>query len=385
MYEIDKRKIGEYLKPLIDKKFKSRRDFCRKYLELSGLRNIEDALQNTSNRVSQILNGLKEIQTYDLRIFADILNISCEEILTAGEITAKKSGRMTNYSIVFSEDRFEWDEYATLPKNPMLNQDEFGKNAIDYAFEYKRYAFLKYIFENGYKVDREEYRFLLIIWALMENDLNMLKLLDAREITYRDESKVAKECTEKRSEQLIKDLVKQLSYTKNKEILNYFSGEFIDFRDDDIDDICNITVFYMMPELLELMIKANHRYTNLVLKNLKKHNENVIKYLKSMGTRLNKNNDYGDIYKEIERYVIEESDNTVNKIDLFDFDKNLGNPYSKLAGHGYTAHTIGLELRSEDEETQRLIDEVNACDAVFDNYNKKLYEKLVKEQEKCKK
>lgn len=41
-----------------------------------------------ANRLSQMLNGNKGIQIYDLPVFTELLGISCEELLSAGRCFA---------------------------------------------------------------------------------------------------------------------------------------------------------------------------------------------------------------------------------------------------------------------------------------------------------
>ena len=58
-------------------------------------------LNRMNNRLSQICNGQNGIQMEDMLIFSDLLGVSCEEILSAGERRVPISGHMTNYDIAF--------------------------------------------------------------------------------------------------------------------------------------------------------------------------------------------------------------------------------------------------------------------------------------------
>ena len=95
---------------LIDNKYESRRAFCRDYISLSGGVVTDDAVSSMSNRLSQIIKGKKAIQTYDLPYFTDLLGVSCEQILSAGECSVPISNRVTNYSIACSMNTEEWEE-----------------------------------------------------------------------------------------------------------------------------------------------------------------------------------------------------------------------------------------------------------------------------------
>ena len=82
MYNVDNKKIGAYLKRIIEKKFISHRQFCRKYLEAVGVEADNEELRKMGNRLSQILKGTKGVQIYDLPVFTELLGVSCEEILS---------------------------------------------------------------------------------------------------------------------------------------------------------------------------------------------------------------------------------------------------------------------------------------------------------------
>lgn len=129
-------KIGRYLRGCIEERFDSHRQFCIKYLENSTNKPAErEQIRKMTNRLSQILKGEKEIQLYDLPWFCRLLEVSCEDILSAGESHAPTSAHMTHYAIAFSSDKREWNEYVSREDSPILNADEYGKTVIDYAQE----------------------------------------------------------------------------------------------------------------------------------------------------------------------------------------------------------------------------------------------------------
>jgi len=144
------KEIGEYLKYLISQKYPSTRKFCKDYLKLDGRPVNDDQIVKMANRMSQIMKGSKAIQTYDLPIFTELLDVTCEQILSAGEYCVPKNQRTTNYSIAFSKSKKEWDEYIKREDKLILNPDEYDKTVIDYAIEAGNYKFIKYLMDKEY-------------------------------------------------------------------------------------------------------------------------------------------------------------------------------------------------------------------------------------------
>lgn len=148
--------IGAYLKNLILSKYPSCRQFCVDYIDLTldfsddpqDLRS--DEIRKLTNRLSQILKGKKSIQTYDLPIFSELLDVSCEQMLSAGAVCKPITNRRTNYNIAFSTDERDWVEYINREDCIASYADEFGKTVVDYAIEFKNYGFIKFLIENGY-------------------------------------------------------------------------------------------------------------------------------------------------------------------------------------------------------------------------------------------
>ena len=148
--EKDDVKVGSYLKSLILKKFSSIRQFCRAYLELRDGTTDDEEIRKLLNRFSQILKGVKRIQTDDLPFVTELLQISCEEVLSAGKSHMPVSSHTTNYDIAFSTDRDVWDRYMKREDKLFLNCDEYCKSVIDYALEFKNYGFIKYLLDEGF-------------------------------------------------------------------------------------------------------------------------------------------------------------------------------------------------------------------------------------------
>lgn len=148
--------IGAYLKKAILSKYLSCRQFCVAYVDLTldlqddpnDMRS--DEIRKLTNRLSQILKGVKAVQTYDLPVFSELLGISCEEMLTAGAVRKPILFRRTNYNIAFSHDVNDWKDYLAREDCIAAYADEFGKTVVDYALEFKNYKFLRFLMENGY-------------------------------------------------------------------------------------------------------------------------------------------------------------------------------------------------------------------------------------------
>ena len=143
-------KIGKYLADLIDRKYESRRSFCRAYISATGEKPSDETVSNMSNRLSQIIKGNKAIQTYDLPYFTELLGVSCEQILSAGEYLVPIANRVTNYSIACSKKEEEWEAYIQRDDKLILNSDEYCKTVLDYALEFGNYEFIKFLMNNKY-------------------------------------------------------------------------------------------------------------------------------------------------------------------------------------------------------------------------------------------
>ena len=142
--------IGAYLKNIIDEKYESVRKFCKEFLLETDVEQSPENIRKMQNKISQILKGKKGVQTYDLPIFCKLLDKSCEAILSAGEVFVPEVNRMTNYLIAFSKDENEWKKFMSRENSLIFKTDEYGKNVIDYALEFKNYEII-YLKENFIK------------------------------------------------------------------------------------------------------------------------------------------------------------------------------------------------------------------------------------------
>lgn len=313
--EENNKKVGEYLKGIIEYNFESQRAFCKSYLKLRyGEDPTPEELTNMANRLSQITRGNKAIQFYDLPYFTKLLGISCEHILSAGEYCVPATTRVTNYSIACSKNPEEWEAYIHRPDKLILNCDEYRKTVLDYALEFGNYALLKYLLDNDYiwfdsregqdyiptqsfgvgtSIERRNFpsadssldmqiktedklRTNIIALAVDNKDIKMLDRLRAREtpqLYFRvhyvyGKSPDFESCYNKR-------MVEHVAVS-NEEILDYFTDTFEINAGLRYKNALNITHNFMFPyisKLLDLLIATNSPFAETALKKAIKHNK----------------------------------------------------------------------------------------------------------------
>lgn len=144
--------IGKYIKQLIKEnpKFRSNRDFGKACLEEENLPLTESAINTKSGHISEITRGVTAVQTKDLPAFTKLLDVSCEDILSAGKVRSYNENHITNYKLAASRNEKLWQSYINKEAEFLLNPDEYDKTILDYAFEFKNYPLLKYLVENEY-------------------------------------------------------------------------------------------------------------------------------------------------------------------------------------------------------------------------------------------
>lgn len=321
MFKVEKNnaKIGKYLSCIIEQKYDSRRAFCREYIRATGEEPTNETINNMSNRLMQIVKGNKSIQIYDLPYFTELLGISCEQILSAGECSAPISNRMTNYSIACSKDPKEWEMYINHADKLVLNSDEYCKTVLDYALEFGNYEFIKFLMDNKYiwfdsrdskdyvytfgagtsieprrfnnddcsfknkLFTEDELRLKLISLACDHNDINMLNELRAREnpqlyfyihyrslrfpdLSYYEQKQIA---------YIAKKMVEHIAKS-SEEILDYFTDSF-EVRDvikykDGIERF-HTFIFPYISELLEGLISIKSPFAETALKKALNYNK----------------------------------------------------------------------------------------------------------------
>lgn len=399
-YQIDNRKIGAYISGLIEREFESARQFCRVYLQTrDGNEPTTEAIQNMANRLSQIKKGTKAIQFEDLLIFSELLHVSFEQILSAGECSEPKNNRMTNYTIAQSHNKSEWIAYIEEEHKPILNPDEYGKTILDYAIMFGNYDLLKFLVnekyiwfdsrkdndyimtfgagtsiqrikfeerDNGvfirkpdmddlqYKLATEDQlRMYIISFAADYDDLSMLEKLRAREIPelYYKAHYLSCRCPDFDAH-YNKKMVSHIAKSSNK-ILDYFTDPF-EIRDriryKDGSNRKHTFVFPYISQLLDMLIENNSPFLKTALEKAIGHNENTWKKLKVLiKESVNNGCCYGDYWKK--EVDFHENGNIVHFRDTF-------------AVTGIITNIAMTTKKSADSKINELIHELN------DSYNR---------------
>ena len=323
MFRVEKNnlKMGKYLDDLIRQKYDSRRAFCREYIQATGEEPTNETINNMSNRLAQIVKGNKAIQTYDLPYFCQLLEVSCEQILSAGEYSVPIANRVTNYSIACSKDPAEWEAYINREDKLILNSDEYCKTVLDYALEFGNYEFVKYLMDHNYiwfdsrkdqdyiqtfgagtSIERrrigyidyglegklkteDELRINLITLAVDRKDFEMLNQLRAREnpqlyyhAHYLSGSYV--DFDSSYNERMVEHIA-----SSSEEILDYFTDPF-EIRDPvrykDGSNRAHTFMFPYISQLLDFLITTNSPFAETALKKAIKHNTETYKRLREL-------------------------------------------------------------------------------------------------------
>lgn len=383
--------IGAYLKRAISEKgFRSGRQFGKRCLEERNLPTDNEEQRKMSNRLSQILNGKKSIQLEDLPVFSKLLDMSCEEILSAGKCFSTSSSHITNYSIAMSKNIEEWEDYIKREDQLILNADEYGKTIIDYALDFKNYELLKYLIKNKYiwfvgtdekdlfynfgagtsikrndffinnlgvldeKMQQQyELRIKMIILAITHGDTQMLTELRAREIPT-----LHQVCTYSCSPLMCEkyfdsDLLDSLTNASD-EILEYFSEEF------EITDRIGITNRFIFPftsRLIDNLIKTNNDYVQWILRSAIEHNKYALNRLTELL------NISVSEYKNTYNISLEKNKEDISRVILGDityYDNGDIISYRTLnVTDGIITNLVKVDTTSNNIQVKRLIQEVN--------------------------
>lgn len=389
----DNKQIGAYLKKAIEGKgYPSVRQFGKACLKDRGLPTDDESLRKMANRLSQILKGSKGVQLEDLPVFTKLLDMSCEELLSAGTCFTDSANHLTNYAIAKSGDQRDWEAYLEREDQLILNADEYGMTVIDYALKFQNYSFLKFLmdwkfiwfvgeepsayfpsfgagtsiennrlFHNNLNVldarlkARYDLRMKMITLAIKHGDLQMLTELRAREIPSLHQvscySNTPLECDKYFDQDLIDALA-----DASDEILEYFSTEF-EIRDR--FGRMNRFLFPFISELIAVLLKRKNDYVQWVLKDAIRHNQYVLDRfagileasVSSAKTRYENMMDEPWINERIEREVM--------YYTWFYDEGKVVYHVSPMVKDGIAANLAKVEATSEDVQIRRLIQEVN--------------------------
>lgn len=398
MFELaDNEKIGIYLKEKIGEKFKKQRHFCKRYLECQGKVLNDDEIRKVQNRLIQIIKGNKSIQIYDLPIFCELLDVTCEEILSAGENFAESSKRMTNYSIAFSNDKNEWLKYINREDKLILNSDEYGNTVIDYAIKFKNYKFLKFLIEKGFiwfdcgdlneyaftfgagtsiekrksfKIDnslqynlemKDELRKEIIALAVQNKDIDILDKMRARELpTLYVEAHYLSGTHPNIKKYYNKNLVNSI-IEADYEIIDYFTDEF-----EIIDKVkyrnkikrCDTYLFPFISDVVNGLINNNNGFTEIALKKIISHNQKTYDSLISLIDNCIRTNLDRCNFERTEYY---EKEITKLVLKYFDYndDGNIVSFSDTLNTKGIITNIVYVDAESSNPLINHLIEELN--------------------------
>ena len=355
-----------------------------------------------ANRLSQIKKGTKSIQIEDLPIFSELLHVSLEQILSAGEHGEPKSSRMTNYTVAQSHSKAEWTAYIAEKGQPILNPDEYGKTVLDYAIMFGNYGFLKFLINENYiwfdsrqdkdyimtfgagtniqRIKFEEHdngvfirkpdmddlrhklatedqlRMYIISFAADHNDLPMLEKLRAREIPelYYKAHYLSCACPDF-DIHYDKNMVSHIAKSSDK-VLDYFTDCF-EIRDrvryKDGSNRKHIFVFPYISQLLDKLIENNSTFLKTALEKSIEHNEDTWEKLKALiKESVNDGCYYGDYWKK--------------EVDFHE-NGNIVHFRNPLAVTGIITNIAKTTKKFSDSQINRLINKLN------DSYNRIKY------------
>ena len=143
--------IGYFLKKNIESIYVTQREFTRKYIkEIGGNPEDKGEINRAYNKINDIVNGKKGVQLEDLPIFAKLLGVTCDLILSAGKYLGENDYRMSNYKMSFSTDACELESFIHRKDRLAFKSDEYGKDFFNYLVENGNLTMYKYLFEQDY-------------------------------------------------------------------------------------------------------------------------------------------------------------------------------------------------------------------------------------------
>lgn len=397
------KEIGEYLSKLIyekNDKFKSGRDFCKQYLKLvDGEQPTDEEIQKQANRLSGIKSGKFGIQINDLGYYTQLLEITCEELLSAGKSKPAFPDRYSNYTFAHSTDEKYWKKYIDNEDKIFLNADEYGKTVLDYALECENLGLIKFLTENNYItiVDNESTKnygmtFLpankaiqciarntnklsselvsddtvrtnIVTLAIKNNDNYFLTKLRAREIPalyHLCEYSAFSQLDD--YESFENSNLTAAVAKSDKEVLDYFSDAFnVKTEHDEA-----VFIYPFLGHLLEKMIAEKNKNTVYVLKRTLNYNKNVLNELSEKITQLyilyKKYCNDDDAFSAAVRYF------DMNGIGVFSLIGSDPSDPSKCIK--MKSNVIHIGETSTDSEISKLINSINQVYYDIKNQNK---------------
>lgn len=395
--------IGKYLFKLIDKKsdkFKSGRDFCKQYLFLEkGEQPSDDEIQKQANRLSGIKSGKYGLQIQDLGYYTELLEITCEELLSAGKSKPAFPDRYSNYTFAHSTDRGYWERYINNDDKLFLNADEYGKTILDYAFECENYGLIKFLTENNYItivdnestkdyvmtfmppdramkymsrntnklndeiINNDKIRTTVVALAIKKNDKYFLTKLRAREIpALYSVCEYGFSTQFDNFESSYNDKLTNAVANADKEILGYFSEPF-SIKSEHSE---GVFIYPFLGRLLDKMISENNKNTVYVLERTLDYNSNVLNELSEKIAQsyimYKKYCDDKEAFSGAVKYF-DMNDNGV--FTFMNYDPSDTSNLIKMK-----SNVIHISKKSKDEKVNELISKINKIYSDIKNQNK---------------
>lgn len=395
--------IGKYLFKLIDEKsdkFKSGRDFCKQYLLLEkGEQPSDDEIQKQANRLSGIKSGKYGLQIQDLGYYTELLEITCEELLSAGKSKPAFPDRYSNYTFAHSTDRGYWERYINNDDKLFLNADEYGKTILDYAFECENYGLIKFLTENNYItivdnestkdyvmtfmppdkamkymsrnanklndeiINNDKIRTTVVALAIKKNDKYFLTKLRAREIpALYSVCEYGFSTQFDNFESSYNDKLTNAVANADKEILGYFSEPF-SIKSEHSE---GVFIYPFLGRLLDKMISENNKNTVYVLERTLDYNSNVLNELSEKIAQsyimYKKYCDDKEAFSGAVKYF-DMNDNGV--FTFMNYDPSDTSNLIKMK-----SNVIHISKRSKDEKVNELISKINKIYFAIKNQSK---------------
>lgn len=376
--------IGKYISFKIKEKYNGNASsFCKAILKIRN----EDPTDKTSlallkSRVNKIIKGTNGIQIDDLCYFTELFDITCEELLSAGEYKIVNTNRYTNYAFASSTDETYWDNYLKRADQIFHNTDEYGKTVIDYMFEFKNYKLLKYLIskkviwfvdekaeyglyffagtsierkpiktissELQMELDKDRLRTNMVSLAIENHDYNLLDNLHAKEIPplYMPECAGNLEKYNYYNE----DMVCKIADSSDGNLISYFSKAFDIKNKGKTDEF----IFPYIGRLADMMIRNKSRYTAVVLEAVLQHNEKQFEKLSKVMTEAYK------CFKQENFYLDKNIAFDYITEYYFTFAENGIFNYRYLDRLRMASNVICINERSKDINVNLLIDKINS-------------------------
>ena len=405
MYRVeDNCKIGEYIGKLIARKYGADRQFAIAYIKLRDSIEDEpasDEIQRVANKICQMKKVGKGIQISDLPLLSELLEVSVDSILSAGKVAKPAPTRTTNYSVAFSKDKKVWKEYINRPDKLILNEDEYGKNVIDYAIEFGNYGFIKFLIDNDYiyLIDEDQMKYSGSFGAgttierrppfeydLLEYKIKQNDSLRTNIIALALENKDFKILDETKAREIPSLYEASYFYSTGLDIKKYYNQQMMDQVAASSDDVlvyfstefeietnrkaqCQLTFPYL-GKLIDMVVKSNRKAAASMLKNALKHNKDVLKKLREIGKAVE------DSFSDMRQYMSEESlmEGIMQDFHFYEDSETVcfhSGIRSSGNFQGIFSNAIHVSASSKDEYIKSLIEDVNRSYNQIKNFNYK--------------